>query len=124
MKIKQFIAVGLVVLMMGICLAACSQSNNKSAEESNAAGNNAEAQENNSKDQDSETEEHVITGIINRKDDYLVLLTKEGDYQVMDPGEGVSLDSFTEGDSVKDTYTGVLGDEANPPVISAIEMAE
>ena len=41
----------------------------------------------------------------------------------MELGEGVSLDSFSEGDSVKVTYTGELGDEETPPVVSDIEMA-
>ena len=116
MRLKQFIALGAAVLMLAIFLTACGQSNNTSASGSNTAGNQTDVQENNA-------EEQVITGVINRKGDFLVLLTEEGDYQVMDPGEGVSLDAFTEGDSVKVTYTGELGDEGNPPVISAIEIA-
>ena len=56
--------------------------------------------------------------------DFLVLLTDAGEYQVMDLDEGVSLDGFSEGDSVTVTYTGDLGDEVTPPVVSAVEPAE
>ncbi len=124
MKLKSFIALGTVLLMLAIFLTACGQSNNKPAEGSDASGNHTEVQGNNTEKQDSSTEAQVITGVINRKGDFLVLLTEDGDYQVMDPGEDISLDAFTEGDSVKVTYTGQLGDEENPPVISAIEPAK
>ena len=56
--------------------------------------------------------------------DYLVLLTGDGEYQVMDYGKGVSADGFAEGDSVEITYTGELGVEGSNPVITAISKAK
>lgn len=69
-------------------------------------------------------EEKVVHGVINRLGTYLVLLIDEGEYQVMDYGEGVSADGFAEGDKVNVTYTGKLGVEDETPVIIAIEKAE
>lgn len=70
---------------------------------------------------DSETQ--VVHGTINRIDTYLVLLTDDGEYQMMDFGDGVTLDDYAEGDSVNVTYTGELGNENVNPVITAIEKA-
>ena len=69
-------------------------------------------------------EEKVIRGTINRIGSYLVLLTGEGEYQVMDFGEGVTADGFAEGDQVDVTYTGELGAEDTDPVIQAMEKVE
>lgn len=69
-------------------------------------------------------EEKVVHGVINKLDTYLVLLTDDGEYQVMDYAEGVSADGFAEGDKVNVTYTGKLGVEDETPVITAIEKAE
>ena len=66
-------------------------------------------------------EEHAISGIINRMDDYLVLLAND-EYQVFDLGKGVSTAGLQEGDEVTVVYTGTLGDEKMPPV--AIEIAK
>ena len=107
MRQKQFIVLGAIVLMLGILLTACSQSNKESAE--THSGNSTES---------SETQ--VISGTINRTGDFLVLLTDE----VMELGDGISLDNFSEGDYVKVTYTGELGNEDASPIISAIEKAE
>ena len=65
-----------------------------------------------------------MSGIINQMGDYLVLLTGDGEYQVMDYGKGVSDDGFEEGDSVEITYTGELGVEGSNPVITAISKAK
>ena len=111
MRQKQFIVLGAIVLMLGILLTACSQSNKESAE--THSGNSAES---------SETQ--VISGTINRTGDFLVLLTDDGAYQVMELGDGISLDNFSEGDYVKVTYTGELGNEDASPIISAIEKAK
>lgn len=67
-----------------------------------------------------ETEEHVISGVINRMGDYLVLLTEDDSYQIFDLGKGVSTAGLEPGDQVTVTYTGSLGDEKTPPVISEI----
>ena len=53
-------------------------------------------------------EEKKVSGIINRMGDYLMLLTGDGEYQVMDYGKGVSVDGFAEGDSVEITYCGIM----------------
>lgn len=68
-------------------------------------------------------ESQVIRGIVNKLDSYLVLLTEAGEYQTMIYGEGVSDEGLAEGDKVSVTYTGTLGDEDNPPVITDIKTA-
>ncbi|HIZ93701.1 hypothetical protein [Flavonifractor sp. An112] len=69
-------------------------------------------------------EEKKVSGIINRMGDYLMLLTGDGEYQVMDYGKGVSVDGFAEGDSVEITYTGELGVDGATPVITAISKVK
>ena len=70
-------------------------------------------------------EKETITGTINRLDtDYLVLITDDGEYQVMDIGENFSVEGFSEGDDVVITYTGTLEIEETPPVITAMEAAQ
>ena len=103
MNLKRFFALGAAALMLCALLTGCGRSG-----QAEPAGQ----------------EEQTLSGVINRMDDFLVLLTDAGDYQVMDLGEGVSLDGFAEGDSVTVTYTGGLGDEETPPVVSSIEPAE
>ena len=44
--------------------------------------------------------------------------------QVMDFGENFSVEGFSEGDDVVITYTGTLGNEEKPPVITAMEAAQ
>ena len=69
--------------------------------------------------------EESVTGTINRLDtDYLVLITDDGEYQVMDFGESFSVEGFSEGDNVVITYTRTLGNEEKPPVITAMEAAQ
>lgn len=122
MKMKQFFALGAMVLMLGIFLAGCGQSN-LPANDSSPSENTTE-QESGTEEQEVTANEQTLSGVINRMGDFLVLLTDEGGYQIMDLAEGISLDDFEEGDSVTVTYTGELGDEETPPVISAIELAE
>ena len=70
-------------------------------------------------------QKETITGTINRLDtDYLVLITDDGEYQVMDFGESFSVEGFSEGDDGVITYTGTLGNEEKPPVITAMEAAQ
>ena len=69
-------------------------------------------------------QEESVTGTINRLDtDYLVLITDDGEYQVMDFGENFSVEGFSE-DDVVITYTGTLENEEKPPVITAMEAAQ
>ena len=56
--------------------------------------------------------------------DYLVLITDDVEYQVMDFGENFSVEGFSEGDDVVITYTGTLENEEKPPVITAMEAAQ
>ena len=58
--------------------------------------------------------------VINKIDSYLVLLTEDGEYQIMDYSSDVVLDNFAEGDTVDITYTGQLGDESASPMIVSI----
>ena len=74
---------------------------------------------------DGSQQKETITGTINRLDtDYLVLITDDGEYQVMDFGENFSVEGFSEGDDVVSTYTGTLENEEKPPVITAMEAAQ
>ena len=53
-----------------------------------------------------------------------MLITDDGEYQVMDFGENFSAEGFSEGDDVVITYTGTLENEEKPPVITAMEAAQ
>jgi hypothetical protein len=53
-----------------------------------------------------------------------VLITDDGEYQVMDFGENFSVEGFSEGDDGVITYTGTLENEEKPPVITAMEAAQ
>ena len=76
-------------------------------------------------DTGADTEETAaISGVVNRLDDYLVLLTDDGEYMVFDFGEDVDSSSLEEGDRVTVSYTGQLGSEDPAPVAVSIEKAE
>ena len=115
MKMKRFLVLGATVLMLGVFLAGCGRST-PPANDSSPSENTSE--------QENTADEQTLAGVINRMGDFLVLLTDEGEYQIMDLAEGVSLNGFSEGDSVIVTYTGELGNEETPPVVSAIESVE
>ena len=66
----------------------------------------------------------AISGVVNRLDDYLVLLTDDGEYMVFDFGEDVDPAELEEGDSVTVTYTGELGSEDPAPVAVSITKSE
>ena len=73
------------------------------------------------KSEEEQKEEKTIQGIVNKIGNCLVLLTEDGEYHVMDFGEGLDTEPFKEGDKVEITYTGDLADEENSPVIVAME---
>ena len=50
----------------------------------------------------------------------MVLLTDTGEYQTFDFDKELDPSSFSEGDRVQVTYTGVMGDESSTPVVSRI----
>ena len=73
------------------------------------------------KSEEEQKEEKTIQGTINKLGSYLVLLTEDEEYQVMDFGKDVDASQFKEGEKVEITYTGDLADEENSPVIVAME---
>ena len=108
---KRKICLMLVLALMAVSLTACGMT----------GGSKQSAQPKDSPAASQETPAgKVVHGIINKIDSYLVLLTGDGEYQIMDYGEGVTMDDFMEGDSVDVTYTGELGVEGSTPVIVSI----
>lgn len=112
---KRMVTISLAV-MLALSLTACGPFGAKQAAGTPAPQSSPAVQ--------SDAAEQKVHGIINRMGQYLVLLTEDGEYHVMDLGEGVTLDGFAEGDSVDVTYTGKLGVEGVTPVVTAIVKAE
>lgn len=111
---KRKICLVLTLVLVVFALSACGK-----------ADSGKKADDGSSQPQSTEkVEEKKVSGIINRMGDYLVLLTGDGEYQVMDYGKGVSVDGFAEGDSVEITYTGELGVDGATPVITAISKVK
>lgn len=111
---KQKICLVLTLVMVMLALTACGRMGGGKTEDSGS-----------SQPQYTEkAEEKKVSGVINRMGEYLVLLTGDGEYQVMDFGKGVSADGFAEGDSVEITYTGELGVDGATPVITAISKVK
>ena len=73
---------------------------------------------------DAAAKEQTISGVVNRLDDYLVLLDGDGEYRIFDFGKDVDASALEEGDQVKVTYTGTLGSEDPAPVAVSIEKSE
>lgn len=101
-------------LLLTLSLAACGTPAGETSQDKSASSGSSSSQS-----QDAQ-ETKTVQGIINKIDTYLVLLLDDGEYQIMDYGEGVTLDDYFEGDRVEVTYTGELGVEGVAPVISAI----
>ena len=105
----------LSALLLTLSLAACgTPAGETNQDKSTSAGSSSSSQS-----QDAQ-ETKTVQGIINKIDTYLMLLLDDGEYQIMDYGEGVTLDDYFEGDRVEVTYTGELGVEGVYPVINAI----
>ena len=132
---KKTLFLGMTILVIGAVLTACGAL--KQEKTGSAAPESSQTQEADSASKDmgdtsaSKEEQmpdndtdQVVHGTINMIDTYLVLLTEEGNYQIMDYGEGVTVDQFTEGDTVDITYTGTLGDEKENPVITNIVLSK
>lgn len=102
-------------LLLTLSLAACGTP----AGETNQDKSTSSGSSSSSQSQDAQ-ETKTVQGIINKIDTYLMLLLDDGEYQIMDYGEGVTLDDYFEGDRVEVTYTGELGVEGVYPVINAI----
>lgn len=105
----------LSALLLTLSLAACGTP----AGETNQDKSTSSGSSSSSQSQDAQ-ETKTVQGIINKIDTYLMLLLDDGEYQIMDYGEGVTLDDYFEGDRVEVTYTGELGVEGVYPVINAI----
>lgn len=111
---KRKICLLLTLVMVMLALTACGKmGGGKTADASPSQPQSTE-----------EVEEKKVSGVINRLGEYLVLLTGDGEYQVMDFGKGVSGDGLAEGDSVEITYTGELGVDGAVPVITAISKVK
>lgn len=102
-------------LLLTLSLAACGTPAGETNQDKSASSSSSSS----SQSQDAQ-ETKTVQGIINKIDTYLVLLLDDGEYQIMDYGEGVTLDDYFEGDRVEVTYTGELGVEGVYPVFSAI----
>lgn len=109
---KRMICLVMAVMLAALCLTACGTIRGGRENSQPTSSTSAQA------------EGKTVQGIINQKGDYLVLLTDEGEYQVMNYGKGVNADDFAEGDKVSITYTGELGVEGSMPVITAISKTE
>lgn len=110
---KRMVCLMMTLLLAAACLTACG-----------AAGGGAKDSKSTPAISEEKGAEKVVHGTINRIDNYLVLLTDDGEYQIMDYGDGVTLDDYAEGDQVNVTYTGELGVEGSNPVITAIAKAK
>ncbi len=102
-------------LLLTLSLAACGTPAGETSQDKSASSGSSSS----SQSQDAQ-ETKTVQGIINKIDTYLMLLLDDGEYQIMDYGEGVTLDDYFEGDRVEVTYTGELGVEGVYPVFSAI----
>lgn len=128
---KKAIVLGIGILTLGILLCAChpgkgfgsktAPGSSQTAGASSATKEKGESSEQKEEEKEQEEQKQEIQGAINKIGSYLVLLVGDGEYQVMDFGEGVTTDGFAEGDQVKITYTGALGDEEHTPVIVTME---
>ena len=128
---KKAIVLGIGILTLGILLCAChpgkgfgsktAPGSSQTAGSSSATKEKGESSEQKEEEKEQEEQKQEIQGTINKIGSYLVLLVGDGEYQVMDFGEGVTTDGFAEGDQVKITYTGTLGDEEHTPVIVTME---
>lgn len=109
MKRRIYMIIALVLLVTTLAACRSAGGSKQSAEPQNSPTESA-----------AQAEGKVVHGVINKIDNYLLLLTDDGEYHVMDYGEGVTLDDFFEGDTVDVTYTGELDVDSAAPVITSI----
>ena len=128
---------GVLAALMLLTLAACSSGTGNASGTDDTTGSGAvsgtedtsgtgtDSTSDSGTDTGADAEETAaISGVVNRLDDYLVLLTDDGEYMVFDFGEDVDSSSLEEGDRVTVSYTGQLGSEDPAPVAVSIEKAE
>lgn len=124
----------IVMLLLTACLllslAACGKNTEdkkdmeepQTTEEQQTTDESQSAEE--SQTMEEPVDEETIEGVINRMDDYLVLVDSDGNYHIFDFGEGVDQKSLAEGDSVKVIYVGVLDQEDPAPVAVSVEKMD
>lgn len=130
---KRMIAFALMLCLM-LSLAACGQKDSGKQESTDQDQTTVEEQANQPADNGEDSaeaqddkeagdaqEEQTISGVVNKLDDYLVLLDNDGEYRIFDFGEGVDQSKLAEGDKVTVTYTGELGSEDPAPVAVSIQ---
>ncbi|MGI5963401.1 MAG: hypothetical protein ACOX7N_06770 [Lawsonibacter sp.] len=122
---QRMIRFVVLILILGSLLTACSPFDKSGAPTPEGNKSDSEGSQTTVQDKQTPSEEpsveQVVRGVINRIDSYLVLLTEDDQYQIMDFGEGLAWDDFSEGDHVEITYTGILGDDEFYPIITSIE---
>lgn len=117
---KRILCLTLALLALTLSLTSCTLfKGNKSQPQKPMASESSQSTAGDKSDEEQK-EEKVVRGTINKIDNYLVLLTEDDEYQIMDYGEGVTVDEFMEGDKVEVTYTGELGVDSSTPVIVSI----
>ena len=113
----------LLVGVMVLSLAACGKTAKESSAPETAPVETTAAVEETTPVEETaapnDTEEHVVSGVVNRLGDHMVLLVDE-DYLVFDLDKDLNTGGVNEGDNVTLVYTGTLGDEKKPPVVTEI----
>lgn len=126
---KRMLAFALMLCLM-LSLAACGQKDSGKQETAGQDQTTVEEQANQPADNDAEAqeegadaaqEEQTIEGVVNKVDDYLVLLDNDGEYRIFDFDAELDPSKLAEGDQVTVTYTGELGSEDPAPVAILIQ---
>ena len=89
---KRMICLVMAVMLAALCLTACGTIRGGRENSQPTSSTSAQA------------EGKTVQGIINQKGDYLVLLTDEGEYQVMNYGKGVNADDFDHNALAEDLF--------------------
>lgn len=134
----------LMMLLLSLCLvfslAACGQNKDQTGSDTKEETNQEETAGDTAKTPDAENPdaetpaddqsgeeavgEHTISGIVNKLEDYLVLLDADGEYHIFDYGIDVDPTTLAEGDKVTVSYNGTLDDEKETPVAVSIDKTE
>lgn len=130
---KRMIAFALMLCLM-LSLAACGQKDSGKQESTDQDQTTIEEQANQPADNGEDSaqaqddqeagdaqEEQTISGVVNKVDDYLVLLDNDGEYRIFDFDKELDPSKFAEGDKVTVTYTGELGSEDPAPVAILVQ---
>ena len=130
---KRMIAFALMLCLM-LSLAACGQKDSGKQDDADQDKTTVEEQADQPMDNETDAsqaqddqesgdaqEEKTISGVVNKVDDYLVLLDNDGEYRIFDFDKELDPSKFAEGDKVTVTYTGELGSEDPAPVAVLIQ---